>query len=77
MEVSQSQGYKIAPIPNWSGDFIPEEEREKAVSPSTKMALALAWTRKPFYEGTVPAATVLNRRRKNKAARAARRAGRK
>lgn len=48
----------------------------KASSPSTKMALALAATGRRVYEGTVPAATVAQRRAKNKAARKARRANR-
>jgi hypothetical protein len=48
----------------------------KATSPSTKMALALAATRKRVYEGTVPGAVKAERRAKNKAARKARRATR-
>lgn len=52
------------------------EDIARASSPSTKMALALAATGKPVYEGTVPATVVAHRRAKNKAARIARRAAR-
>lgn len=55
---------------------IAPDDIAKATSPSTKMALALAATGKHVYEGTVPAAVKTERRRKNKAARRARRAGR-
>lgn len=57
-------------------EAIGPEEIAKAESPSTKMALALAATGKRVYEGTVPAQVVARRRRKNKAARKARRAAR-
>lgn len=40
---------------------------------STKMMLAMSRLGKRFYEGTVPAAEIERRRRRNKAARAARR----
>jgi hypothetical protein len=54
---------------------------EKGSSPSTKMALALAAKSARdggrTYEGTVPRAVVVRRRAKGKAARVARRAGRR
>lgn len=53
-----------------------DEQAAKVTSPSTQMAVAMAATGKPFYEGTVPAATKARRRAKNKAARRARRAAR-
>lgn len=49
----------------------------RADSPGTKMALALAATGKKVYEGTVPRAVIDRRRAKGKAARIARRAGRR
>lgn len=49
----------------------------QATSPSTLMAVAIARLGKPFYEGTVPADTTATRRRRNKAARIARRGGRR
>lgn len=49
----------------------------KAESPSTKMLLAIAATGKHLYEGTVDPAVKAARRRRNKAARAARRVSRK
>lgn len=52
------------------------DDIQKATSPSTKMALALAATGRKVYEGTVPGAVVVKRRAKNKAARRARRAAR-
>lgn len=57
-------------------DSVGAEDISKATSPSTKMALALAATGKHVYAGTVAKATILNRRRKNKAARLARRSAR-
>lgn len=48
-------------------------EDDLALSDSTKMLLALSRTKRHFYEGTVPAATVARRRAKNRAARRARR----
>lgn len=44
---------------------------------ATGMLVALANTGKHVYQGTVPGAVKADRRRKNKAARAARRAGRR
>lgn len=44
---------------------------------ATGMLVALADTGKHLYQGTVPAAVKASRRRKNKAARAARRAARR
>ena len=52
------------------------EEIAHANRPSTKMLLALAATGKHVYEGTVPHAVKVARRRRNKAARRARRAAR-
>lgn len=49
----------------------------KAESPSTKMLLAMSALGKPIYEGTVPAAVKATRRRRNRAARAARKAARR
>lgn len=46
-------------------------------STGTKMLLTMTFLGKHVYEGTVSPATVANRRRRNKAARAARRANRK
>lgn len=43
------------------------------ITPAAQMAIAIADTGKPFYEGTVPAATIARRRAKNRAARKARR----
>jgi hypothetical protein len=57
-------------------EVVGAEDIQKASSPSTKMALALAATGKRVYEGTVPAAVVARRRAKNKVARKARRAAR-
>lgn len=56
--------------------IVTPDDINRAKSPSTKMALALAATSKRTYEGTVPAATIAKRRAKNKAARRARRATR-
>lgn len=56
--------------------WVTPDDIEKASSPSTKMALALAATGKQVYANTVPAHVKADRRRKNKAARIARRAGR-
>lgn len=53
-----------------------DEDRAKANSASTQMAVALSATGKTLYAGTVPAAEKAKRRAKNKAARKARRAGR-
>jgi hypothetical protein len=50
------------------------EDIRKADSQSTKMALALAAMGKHVYEGTVSPAVKARRRRRNKAARLARRA---
>lgn len=50
------------------------EDIRKAESQSTKMALALAAMGKHVYGGTVSAAVKARRRRRNKAARLARRA---
>lgn len=52
------------------------DDIQKATSPSTKMALALAATGKHVYEGTVSGVVKAKRRAKNKAARRARRAAR-
>lgn len=52
------------------------EEIANANRPSTQMLLALTATRRHVYGGTVPAAVKAARRRRNKAARAARRAAR-
>lgn len=52
------------------------EDVAKARSPQTQMAVAMGLTGRHFYEGTVPAAVVQKRRRRNKLARAARRAHR-
>lgn len=52
------------------------EDDAKIDSPSTQMLLAMGALGKPLYEGTVPAAVVAVRRRRNKAARKARRIGR-
>jgi len=41
-----------------------------------KAVISIALGRKPYYQGTVPAAEVAKRRAKNKAARKARRAAR-
>lgn len=57
-------------------DVVGADDIAKASSPSTKMALALAATGKKVYEGTVSTSTIATRRRKNKAARMARRANR-
>lgn len=57
-------------------DSVGAEDIAKATSPSTKMALALAATGKKVYENTVPKSVIAVRRRKNKAARLARRAAR-
>ncbi len=54
-----------------------EVDDAKVNAPSTLMAVAMAHLSKPFYEGTVPPAVVAQRRVKNKAARIARRAGRR
>lgn len=48
------------------------EQIDHANRASTQMALAMARSGKPFYEGTVATATKLHRRAKNKAARRAR-----
>lgn len=55
---------------------ISPDDIAKATSPSTQMALTLAATGHRVYEGTVDPAVVAIRRRKNKAARRARRANR-
>ncbi len=47
-----------------------DEDRE--LRPSTRMLLAMAHTRRPIYQGTVPAHVKASRRRKNRAARRAR-----
>jgi hypothetical protein len=44
--------------------------------PTTQMLLAISATGKHLYQGTVPAHVKARRRRQNKAARLARRAGR-
>lgn len=53
-----------------------DEDRAKYTSASTQMLMAMGALGKTMYEGTVPAATVAVRRRRNKAARKARRIGR-
>lgn len=58
-------------------DVTDAETRAKVTSPGTQMLLALGRTGKHIYEGTVPAAEKATRRRRNKAARAARRSHRK
>lgn len=61
--------FKIAEtVKSW----ITDADREKATSPQTQMAVALARSGKPTYEGTVPAAVVDRRRATNKRARRAR-----
>jgi hypothetical protein len=55
-------------------DSVGAEDIQKADSPSTKMALALAATGKRVYEGTAAPHVIARRRAKNKAARKARRA---
>lgn len=52
------------------------DEIAEANRPSTQMLLALAALGKPLYGGTVDRVTKAARRRRNKAARAARRVGR-
>jgi hypothetical protein len=54
-----------------------EADDLKVSSASTQMAVVMAVLGKPFYEGTVSPAVVAQRRTKNKAARVARRAGRR
>lgn len=57
-------------------EVVTADDVRQATSPSTKMALALAATGRPVYEGTVPGSVVARRRARNKAARKARRANR-
>lgn len=58
-------------------DAVGKDDIAKTTSPRTQMGVALAQIGKPTYEGTVPAATIAKRRRRNKAARLARRAARR
>ena len=53
--------------------WITPADKAKVSSASTQMAVALAATGKPFYEGTADPAVVRRRRATNKRARAARR----
>jgi len=55
-------------------EVVTPDDIMRAESPSTKMALALAATGKTVYGGTVPGHVKATRRRRNKAARQARRA---
>lgn len=47
-------------------------DREKVTSPQTQMAVALARSGKPTYEGTVAGVVTARRRARNKRARQAR-----
>lgn len=52
--------------------IVSEEDRAKFTSPQTQMAVALARTGKPFYEGTVFGAEKAKRRARGKRQRLAR-----
>lgn len=56
--------------------FATDADTAKIASPQTQMAAAMARLNRPFYEGTVPAATKASRRAANKVARKSRRINR-